>query len=339
MSSSESAGPIVSVAHLSKRFDERRRWLSRGPVAGVEAVTDLSFEIPAGGSVALVGESGSGKTTTARIIVGLETPTSGEARVAGELVGQDRSAARRRELARTIQMVFQDPYVSLDPRQTVRRMIDEVLRFHTDKPVDERARRIEQLIESVGLPKRSLVALPRELSGGQRQRAAVARALASEPAVLVLDEAVSALDTSVQAQILNLFRELRQSFSLSYLVISHDLAVARQVADEVVVMYRGAAVETGAIDDVLQDPKHPYTQELLRSVPRARMSFPRRPVSADEERLPGCRFRDRCPARFERCAEEPGLLGVEEGDRAARCWLVDAEGVGATSSSAPGSAD
>jgi oligopeptide/dipeptide ABC transporter ATP-binding protein len=320
--SSADLEPIVVAEHLSKRFDERRRLL-RGPRdAGVEAVIDLSFEIPRGGSLALVGESGSGKTTTARMIVGLETPTSGEARIDGEVVGRDTSPAGRRELARKIQMVFQDPYVSLDPRQTVRRMLDEVVKFHTERPDAERARRIEQLVDSVGLPKRSLASLPRELSGGQRQRAAIARALASDPEVLVLDEAVSALDTSVQAQILNLLRSLRSELSLSYLVIAHDLAVARNVSDRIVVMYRGVAVETGTVDEILERPRHPYTQELLRSVPRAGMELPRRAVAADAEHLPGCRFRDRCPARFARCAEEPGLLPVGGGERAARCWLV-----------------
>lgn len=275
MSSPEATDPIVSVKHLCKRFEEHRHWLSRKPPSGVEAVADLNFEIPRGGSLALVGESGSGKTTTARIIVGLETATSGEAMVADEPVGIGMSIHRRRTLARTIQMVFQDPYVSLDPRQSVRRMLDEVLKFHTEKSSQERARRVEELVDSVGLPKVALSSLPRELSGGQRQRAAVARALASEPDVLVLDEAVSALDTSVQAQILNLLRQLRESFDLSYLVISHDLAVARQLADQVVVMYRGVAVESGEIDQVLRDPRHAYTQELLRCVPRAGMDLPR----------------------------------------------------------------
>ncbi len=320
--SSADADAVVVVDGLSKRFDEHRGWFRRRPAAGVEAVTDLSFEIPRGGSLALVGESGSGKTTTARMIVGLEPPTSGEARVAGQPVAKSSGAAQRKELARKVQMVFQDPYMSLDPRQTVRRMLDEVLSFHTERPSEERAKRIEELVESVGLPKRSLGALPRELSGGQRQRAAIARALASEPEILVLDEAVSALDTSVQAQILNLLAELRTSFSLTYLVISHDLAVARQIADRVVVMYRGAAVETGTVDEVLQNPRHPYTQQLLRSVPHAGMELPRRTVVAESERLPGCRFRDRCPSRFGRCVEEPDLLEIAGPRRAARCWLV-----------------
>jgi oligopeptide/dipeptide ABC transporter ATP-binding protein len=322
MSSPESTEPIVSVSRLTKRFEGRRRWLSRQRPAAVEAVSDLSFEIPPGGSTALVGESGSGKTTTARMIVGLEQPTSGEALVGGQVVGQDTSAGRRRVLAQTIQMVFQDPYMSLDPRQSVRRMLDEIIAFHTDKPAVERAQRIVELNESVGLPKRALSALPRELSGGQRQRAAVAKALASEPEVLVLDEAVSALDTSVQAQILNLFRDLREQFFLSYLVISHDLAVARQISDHVIVMYRGVAVETGTVDEVLQDPRHPYTRELLRSVPRAGMALPRRAATAAEH-LPGCRFRSRCPVRFEPCDQEPDLLEIDGRGRTARCWLVD----------------
>ncbi|MBS1882227.1 MAG: ABC transporter ATP-binding protein [Actinobacteria bacterium] len=279
MSSTEATAPIVAVEGLGKRFEQRRSLFRRSPATAVEAVRDLSFGIPAGGSLALVGESGSGKTTTARIVVGLESASAGTVKVAGHTVGAGAKVAVRRKLAGQIQMVFQDPYVSLDPRQSVRRMLDEILRFHTDLAPDPRKHRIEELVESVGLPARSLAALPRELSGGQRQRAAIARALASRPQVLVLDEAVSALDTSVQAQILNLLRELRELHALSYLVITHDLAVARQIADEAVVMHNGSAVETGPVDELLRAPKAAYTQELLRCVPRAGMELPRRRIA------------------------------------------------------------
>ncbi|OJU94677.1 MAG: ABC transporter ATP-binding protein [Solirubrobacterales bacterium 67-14] len=241
----------------------------------VEAVSGLSFSIAAGGSVALVGESGSGKTTTARILVGLEPPTSGSVSVDGLQVTGIQGVRMRRKLAGRIQMVFQDPYVSLDPRQSVRRMLDEVLRVGTDLGPEDRKTRIGDLIESVGLPARSLTALPRELSGGQRQRAAIARALAVRPRVLVLDEAVSALDTSVQAQILNLLDELRDEFSLAYLVITHDLAVARQIADEALVMRRGEVIETGPVDDLLHSPKEPYTQALIDSIPHVGMDLSR----------------------------------------------------------------
>ncbi len=315
--------PIVAAENLSKRFGDASGLPWRKPGEGVQAVAELSFEIPVGGSLALVGESGSGKTTTARMIVGLETPTSGSVRVAGNVVDGRLGTRGRRELAGVIQMVFQDPYASLDPRQSIRRMLDEVLHVHTDLARDTRARRILELTDSVGLSGRAATALPRERSGGQRQRAAVARALASEPRVLILDEAVSALDTSVQAQILNLFGDLRKRLSLSYLVISHDLAVARQLSDDVIVMYRGVAVEAGPIDSVLGNPSHPYTQELLRSVPHAGMQFPRRSVAAAQRHLTGCRFRGRCPYEFDRCEHEPELLATSDFGHAARCWLVE----------------
>ncbi|MBN8868429.1 MAG: ABC transporter ATP-binding protein [Solirubrobacterales bacterium] len=275
MSSIESrSAPIVVVKDLNKRFEERRGMFGRTSTV-VEAVSGLSFSIAAGGSVALVGESGSGKTTTARILVGLEPPTSGSVSVDGLQVTGIQGVRMRRKLAGRIQMVFQDPYVSLDPRQSVRRMLDEVLRVGTDLGPEDRKTRIGDLIESVGLPARSLTALPRELSGGQRQRAAIARALAVRPRVLVLDEAVSALDTSVQAQILNLLDELRDEFSLAYLVITHDLAVARQIADEALVMRRGEVIETGPVDDLLHSPKEPYTQALIDSIPHVGMDLSR----------------------------------------------------------------
>jgi oligopeptide/dipeptide ABC transporter ATP-binding protein len=334
---STDSDPIVAAHRLSKRFGDRSGLLGRRAGEGVEAVAELSFSIPTGGSLALVGESGSGKTTTARMIVGLESPTSGEARVAGKVVDAKLNTRGRRELAGVVQMVFQDPYASLDPRQSIRRMLDEVLRAHTGLGKEARGERIVELAESVGLSGRASNALPRELSGGQRQRAAVARALASDPRVLILDEAVSALDTSVQAQILNLFRDLRARLSLSYLVISHDLAVARQLSDHLIVMYRGVAVEAGPVDAVLGNPSHPYTQELLRSVPHAGMEFPRRFVAAAQRQMPGCRFRARCPHQFERCDHEPDLLPTTNAGHGARCWLVDGANAGAASPGAEGS--
>jgi oligopeptide/dipeptide ABC transporter ATP-binding protein len=322
MSSPERA-PIVVAEGLSKTFDGSGGLFGRAAGRGVDAVTDMSFAIPAGGSLALVGESGSGKTTTARMIVGLEAPTAGRALVDGTPVPARPSLKERRSLARLVQMVFQDPYVSLDPRQSVRRMLDEVISFHTDREKAARSARVVELVEQVGLPASALDAMPRELSGGQRQRAAIARALAPDPRVLVLDEAVSALDTSVQAQILNLFADLRKRLELTYLVISHDLAVARQISDEIVVMYRGAAVETGRIDDVLRDPRHPYTRELLDSIPRPGMPLRRRLATVARTETEGCRFRGRCPVAFERCVVEPGMLEVEGTGRTARCWRAE----------------
>ncbi|MFC9386820.1 ABC transporter ATP-binding protein [Streptomyces venezuelae] len=233
------------------------------------AVDGVSFTLPPGGSLAIVGESGSGKTTTVRMLVGLERADGGTVR----LDGRDRSArargrAERLARAREIQMVFQDPYLSLDPRVTVSGCLDEVLRLHTGLDAAARRVRVAELLDRVGLGRREAGALPRGLSGGQRQRVAIARALAVEPRVLVLDEAVAALDVSIQAQILDLLREIRRAAGVGYLFVTHDLAVVRHVADEVLVLRSGAVLESGPVDRVLDAPDHPYTRLLLDSVPR-----------------------------------------------------------------------
>ncbi|MFD4157598.1 ABC transporter ATP-binding protein [Streptomyces hydrogenans] len=233
------------------------------------AVDGVSFALPAGGSLAIVGESGSGKTTTVRMLVGLERADGGTVR----LDGKDRSArprnrAERLARARDIQMVFQDPYLSLDPRISVSGCLDEVLRLHTSLDAAARRARVADLLDRVGLGAREAAALPRGLSGGQRQRVAIARALAVEPRVLVLDEAVAALDVSIQAQILDLLREIRREAGIGYLFVTHDLAVVRHVADDVLVLKSGQVVESGPVDRVLGAPEHPYTRLLLNSVPR-----------------------------------------------------------------------
>ncbi|BEL02035.1 hypothetical protein Q0Z83_002260 [Actinoplanes sichuanensis] len=210
------------------------------------AVDGVSFTVPAGGSLAVVGESGSGKTTCARIVTGLEKATSGTVTRHG-----------------SVQMVFQDPYQSLDRRQTVRGCLAEVLAHHRKDPA-----RIGELLDLVGLDRRLADALPRHLSGGQRQRVAIARALAAEPRLLVLDEAVAALDVSIQAQILNLLVDARAATGVAYLFITHDLSVVRHVCDEVVVMSRGRVVESGPVERVLGRPEHEYTRRLVASVPR-----------------------------------------------------------------------
>ncbi|MER7913952.1 ATP-binding cassette domain-containing protein [Streptomyces sp. NPDC096068] len=232
---------------------------------GVRAVDDVSFALPEGGSLGIVGESGSGKTTTARIVVGLERADAGEVRVRGR-ARDTRSRARRLARAREVQMVFQDPYLSLDPRTSVEGVLRETLRLHF--PGTDHDRRVRELLDQVGLGTRAADARPRQLSGGQRQRVAIARALAVEPAVLVLDEAVAALDVSVQAQILNLLADIREETRVGYLFITHDLGVVRCVTDEIVVMRRGAVVEAGPTAEVLAAPRHPYTRLLLESVPR-----------------------------------------------------------------------
>jgi ABC-type glutathione transport system ATPase component len=248
---------MLEVSQLTKRFGD------------FTAVDDVSFSVPAGESLAIVGESGSGKTTIARMIVGLERPTSGTITACGHDRSRPaRSARDRRRRGGEVQIVFQDPYTSLDPRQSTADAIDEVLRLHHGWPAARRAERVAELISLVGLDERQGSSLPRALSGGQRQRVAIARALAASPRVLVLDESVAALDVSIQAQVLNLLADIRDSTGVSYILISHDLAVVRQLAEHAIVLWRGRVVERGATASVLDDPQHEYTRRLRASVPR-----------------------------------------------------------------------
>ena len=321
--------PMVAVEGLTKVFRgsagiRRARWTNA-------AVRDVTFAIDPGESLALVGESGSGKTTLARLLVGLEIPTSGRMILGGRDLSPRPDARAGRFRASTMQVVFQDPYTSLTPHQSVAGAVDEVQRVFFSRGRAERLARTTELLEAVGLGEREGTALPRRLSGGQRQRVAIARALAAEPKVLILDEPVSALDVSIQAQILNLLADLRRDLGLTYLFITHDLAVVRQVADRVVVLYRGRVVEVGAVEAILGHPLLPYTRRLLDSVPRLHAIPERRPAVAGE--LPtGCVFRARCPLVRPVCDEEPDLVDVAPG-HACRCWLVP--GAGATRSPEP----
>ncbi|MFB8761048.1 ABC transporter ATP-binding protein [Nocardiopsis alba] len=253
--------PALSVSGLRRAFP-----MGRG-VPDLVAVDDVSFELAPGGSLGVVGESGSGKSTVARMLVGLERPDAGEIRVAGRARGgRERGRAARLRRAREIQLVFQNPLESLDRRLTAAQCLHHVLRLHgADRA--EADRRALELLEQVGLGAREAEARPHRLSGGQRQRLAIARALAAGPSVLVLDEAVSALDVSVQAQILRLLARIREESGVSLVFVSHDLAVVGQVTDEVLVMYRGRAVEHGPTRRVLREPEHPYTRMLASSVP------------------------------------------------------------------------
>jgi len=249
--------PVLEAAGLRKEF------------GGLVAVDDVSFRLPLGGSLAIVGESGSGKTTIARMIVGLERPTSGTITACGQDRSRPvRSTRVRRRRGREVQIVFQDPYTSLDPRQNAEATIDEVLRLHHGWPAGRRHARTAELTGLVGLDARQARALPRALSGGQRQRVAIARALAAEPAVLILDESVAALDMSIQAQVLNLLADIRDETHVSYILISHDLSVVRQLTDETIVLHRGTVIERGPTAHVLDNPEHPCTQRLRASVPR-----------------------------------------------------------------------
>jgi ABC-type glutathione transport system ATPase component len=258
----------LEVASLRKEFGD------------LVAVDDVSFTVGEGQSLAIVGESGSGKTTIAKMIIGLERPTSGRISACGsDRSTPARAAGKRRQRGREVQIVFQDPYTSLDPRNSAESAIDEVLRIHHGWAADRRRERVAELAELVGLDARQRTAAPRSLSGGQRQRVAIARALAAEPKVLILDESVAALDVSIQAQVLNLLADIRDATGISYLLISHDLAVVRQLTEQVIVMRKGSVVERGQTAAVLDDPQHPYTQLLRESVPRPGWQ-PQRRISA-----------------------------------------------------------
>jgi ABC-type glutathione transport system ATPase component len=227
------------------------------------AVDDMSFVVPPGGSLAIVGESGSGKTTTARMIAGLERPTAGSLAISGAPPSRDRLGR-----ARQIQMVFQDPYSSLDRRQKIRDCIAEALRLHSRLRGQAFTERVDELLDMVGLDERQGRALPKTLSGGQRQRVAIARSLAATPRILVLDEAVAALDVSIQAQILTLLAALRRDTGVTLLFITHDLAVVPHISDEILVMQHGRVVEHGKVDAVLGHPTDPYTRRLVDAIPR-----------------------------------------------------------------------
>ena len=259
------ADPVLKVSGLRKVFHTRDGRHREDHVA----VDDVSFALPRGGALAIVGESGSGKTTIARCIVGLEQPDAGEI----QACGRDRSSrpsrsSERLRRGKEVQIVFQDPYGSLDPRQTVGACLDEVLRLHFDWDLRRRRDRVSEIAELVGLSERQLQARPHRLSGGQRQRVAISRALAAQPTVVILDEAVAALDVSIQAQVLNLLADIREQTGVAYLFISHDLAVVRQVTENAIVLLNGKIVEQGSTRGILDAPREPYTRLLRDSVPR-----------------------------------------------------------------------
>ena len=255
--------PLLEVRQLGKRYEQRALWR---PPRVTHAVRDVSFTIEEGETFGLVGESGSGKTTTGRCVLRLIEPTAGEVRFKGEdVLSLDRKALRQRR--RQMQMVFQDPYASLNPRHRVSTILEEPLDIHTVGTPTWRRARATELLELVGLERDAMTRYPHEFSGGQRQRIGIARALALEPSFIVADEPVSALDVSVQAQIVNLLARLQQQLSLTYLFISHDLRLVRHICTRVAVMYRGRIVELAPVASLFESPRHPYTRALLSAVP------------------------------------------------------------------------
>ena len=284
------------------------------PVAGgrtLRAVDGVSFRLGVGQIVGVVGESGCGKTTAARCMAGLLGPDSGVVRLDGAPLGARRTVSQRR----AVQMIFQDPYSSLNPRLTVRRMLRELVAVHQLRPRAAIEERCRELMGLVGLPAAALDGLPTQFSGGQRQRIAIARALATEPLVLIADEPVSSLDVSVQATILRLFAELRDRLGLSIVIISHNLAVVRQLSDQVAVMYLGRIVEEGGTDELFGSVRHPYARALLAAAPRLHQRGLDRPDLRGEPPSPvdlpsGCRFHPRCPQAAGICQADPLLRPV-----------------------------
>ncbi|MDQ8730970.1 oligopeptide/dipeptide ABC transporter ATP-binding protein [Bradyrhizobium sp. LHD-71] len=308
------AGPLVKVDHLTCVFDVSRPWLERtlagAPKQMLTAVADLSFEIARRETFALVGESGSGKSTVARMVVGLLSPTAGQVTIDGVSMSDPRLAAAREKLRRRIQMIFQDPFASLNPRWRVDRIVAEPIRaFGITRNDAEVEARVSELLKLVRLDPADGRKYPHEFSGGQRQRIAIARALSANPEFIVCDEPTSALDVSVQAQILNLMRDLQDRLGLTYLFISHNLAVVRHMATRIGVMYLGRLVEVAPARDIFAHPRHPYTRMLLDAVPDLAMAGrQRKPVDGETPNPiappPGCPFHPRCPFAAERCRTE-----------------------------------
>ena len=335
-----SSAPLVEVEHLSRTFDVSAPWLNRvverKPRQFVHAVDDVSFSIQRGATLALVGESGCGKSTVARLLVGLYAPTRGTVRFDGaDVTGSGRTPAVRRRM----QMIFQDPYASLNPRWKVADIVAEPLREHGfvgedgvrgsggAVTKDRLTARVEELLRSVGLAAADAEKFPHQFSGGQRQRISIARALATEAEFLICDEPTSALDVSVQAQVLNIMKALQVRQGLTYLFISHNLAVVRHVSDRVGVMYLGRIVELAPKGELFAAPRHPYTRMLLDAIPDIRMSGRARTPVQGEVPNPldppsGCAFNPRCPYANDRCRSERPLL-ISDGPARVACHGIE----------------
>ncbi|MBT2386919.1 ABC transporter ATP-binding protein [Streptomyces sp. ISL-11] len=319
--------PLLVAEGLTKHFPITGGFPVRRKVGAVQAVDGVDLTVREGESFGLVGESGCGKSTTGRLLTRLLEPTAGRITYRG----QDITHARRRELApirSEIQMIFQDPYASLNPRQTVGRIVSGPMEINGVDPAGGRERRVRELLETVGLNPEHYNRFPHEFSGGQRQRIGVARALALEPRIVIADEPVSALDVSIQAQVVNLLQTLRRELGIAFLFIAHDLAVVRHFSQRVAVMYLGRIVEVGGRDDIYRRPRHPYTHALLSAVPEA-ADLTDEPGTAPRERIrlagdvpspilppSGCRFRTRCWKAREKCATEVPPLIRQDGSGA-----------------------
>ena len=319
---------LLDVRGLQMHFPVSKGVIFQSKVGEIKAVDGVSFQIMRGETLGLVGESGCGKTTIGRCILQLLKPTGGEVRFRGEDLTQ-LSGKEMRPLRKELQVIFQDPYGSLNPRMTVGAIVEEPLIIHKIGDRNERKNRVQELFEVVGLNPNMMDRYPYEFSGGQRQRIGIARALAVNPTFIVCDEPVSALDVSIQAQVINLLRSLQERFDLTYLFIAHDLSVVRHISDRVAVMYLGKIVEITGRDELYRDPKHPYTRALLSAVP-----IPDPVVEASRERIiltgdvpspidppKGCSFHPRCPFAMDVCREITPVLKPTTQGHSVACHL------------------
>lgn len=338
--------PLLELSNLRVEFEIRRGLLQRRQGV-ITAVGGVSFSVPRGTAFGLVGESGCGKSTVARAVLGLIEPTGGTVRFNGRPV-HDMRGPDRIAFQQSVQAVFQDPYSSLNPRRTAGASIAEPLRVHGLRPPGEIDAEVKRLLEMCGLPARFAQLYPHEMSGGQRQRVGIARALAMGPELLVCDEAVSALDVSIQAQIVNLLEELRGELGLSYLFIGHDLSVVRHVCERIAVMYLGRVVEEAPSEILFDDPEHPYTRALIDAVPNPDpVHEAGREVRPLQGEVPsplsppsGCVFHPRCPVAIDRCATDRPDLARIAADHAAACFLASPrEAAAAAGGVAPGDED
>ncbi|WP_439663191.1 ABC transporter ATP-binding protein [Lentzea sp. HUAS TT2] len=329
------AEAILEVENLVKHFPVRVGVLFKRTVGHVKAVDGVSFTLNKGETLGVVGESGCGKSTLAQVLMRLEPPTSGLARFEGRDMFAMKGAELRK-LRRDIQIVLQDPYTSLNPRMTVGDIVGEPYEIHTEvAPKGDRRRKVQELLETVGLNPEHINRYPHQFSGGQRQRIGIARALALKPKVIVCDEPVSALDVSIQAQVMNLLGDLQSEMGLSYVFIAHDLSVVRHLSDRVAVMYLGKMVEVGTEEEIYEHPMHPYTQALLSAVPvpdptqRGRRDVIRLTgdVPSPIDPPSGCRFRTRCWKAQDICATEVPELKVRNDGHLAACHFAEERAV------------